>query len=76
MAVALPRRRSAPDTSRKASSRLSGSTIGVMEPNSAMTLRLTCAYCRWSGSITVACGARRRARDIGMAEWMPRARAS
>ena len=43
MDVGEPSRRSAPETSRKASSRLSGSTSGVMEEKIAMTPALTSA---------------------------------
>ena len=69
----LPRRRRAPATSRKASSRLSGSTSGVIERKISMTRGrdLGCSA-RWSGGTMTVSGARRRARLIGIAEWMPR----
>ena len=71
-----PRRRTAPETSRNASSSESGSTCGVMLANSAMTPALTRLYLRWSGGTTTSCGHSRRARPIGIAEWMPNVRAS
>jgi hypothetical protein len=43
IATGSPSRRPAPETSRNASSRLSGSTSGVIERNSAMTERETSA---------------------------------
>jgi hypothetical protein len=43
ISAASPSRRPAPDTSRKASSMLSGSTSGVIDRNKAMTERETSA---------------------------------
>jgi len=71
-----PSRRRAPEMSRNASSRLIGSTRGVIEPNSAITPALASLYRRKSGSMTTAWGAARRARAMGIAEWTPNARAS
>ena len=71
-----PSRRTAPATSRKASSRLSGSTAGVTDRKISMTPRETSAYRSCRGSRTTARGHSRRARPIGIAEWTPYRRAS
>ena len=74
--VGEPSRRTVPATSRKASSSDSGSTSGVTERKTAMTLSETWVYSRWSGRRTTACGHSRRARVIGIAECTPKRRAS
>ena len=71
-----PRRRSAPETSRNASSSASGSTSGVTDLNTAMTSLDTAAYRPCLGGMITACGQSRRARIIGIAERTPKARAS
>ncbi len=76
MAVGRPSRRIEPDTSRNASSRLSGSTAGVTDRKTSMTPRETSEYRPWLGWMTTARGHSRRARPIGMAAWTPLRRAS
>ena len=76
MSAGEPSRRWAGATSRKASSRESGSTYSVTEPKVAMTEAEIRAYRRWSGATTTAWGQSRRARAIGIAEVTPKARAS
>jgi len=71
-----PSRRTAPATSRKASSRLTGSTSGVTDRKISITPWETSAYRSGSGSITTACGHSRRARASGIAECTPDRRAS
>ena len=71
IAAGRPSRRTAPDTSRNASSRASGSTSGVIVRNRAMTSRDTTEYSPRLGGRTMACGHSRRARAIGMAEVTP-----
>ena len=71
-----PRRRSAPETSRKASSRASGSTSGVTVPKIAMTSLDTAAYSRCLGGTNTARGYIRCARPTGIADRTPNARAS
>ncbi len=71
MPVGVPRRRRAPATSRNASSRLRGSTNGVIERKISMTPRDTSAYMPWVGCSTTACGHSRLARPMGMAAWTP-----
>jgi len=70
-----PRRRSAPETSRKASSSASGSTSGVTVPKTAMTSLDTSAYRRCLGATNTACGHIRCARPTGIADRTPNARA-
>ena len=71
-----PRRRSAPETSRKASSSASGSTSGVTVPKIAMTSLDTSAYSRCLGATNTARGHSRCARPTGIADRTPNARAS
>ena len=71
-----PSRRTAPATSRNASSSDSGSTSGVTERKTSITPADTVEYSPWLGWTTVACGQSRRARLIGIAEWTPYRRAS
>ena len=59
----------------KASSIEIGSTCGVMSSISARTWRLTSAYFSMLGRTMVACGQRRLASNIGIAERMPKVRA-
>ena len=68
--------RPAPATSRKASSRESGSTSGVTERRIAMTDRLAASYASKRGGRKTASGQRRRARALGMALCTPNALAS
>ena len=75
IAAGGPRRLSAPATSRKASSRASGSTSGVTVPKIAMTSLDTAAYSRCRGGTNTARGHSRRARPTGIADRTPNARA-
>jgi hypothetical protein len=70
-----PNRRSAPDTSRNASSRLSGSTSGVMSRKIDMTPLEASWYSGNVGGRNTAFGHSRRACAVGMAERMPNVRA-
>jgi hypothetical protein len=72
----VPSRRRAPATSKNASSILSGSTKGVTSPSSPMTRFEKYVYRSKCGSNTIACGQRRSAIDIGIAEFTPYFRAS
>ena len=74
--VGGPRRRRAPATSRKASSMLTCSTIGVTEASTAMTWRDTSTYRSRRAGRKTASGQSRRACPTGMAAWIPWARAS
>jgi hypothetical protein len=67
--------RAVPARSMKASSIDSGSTCGVNSCISLRTCRLTPAYFSMFGRTMVACGQRRRASNIGMAERTPKMRA-
>ena len=68
--------RRTPATSRNASSSAIGSTSGVNERRIAMTARLAARYASKRGARNTASGQARRARAIGIAEWMPKRRAS
>ena len=76
MARGGPSLRRAPDTSRKASSRESGSTAGVTARKMAMTSLDTSPYKWCRGGRKTACGHSRRARPTGIALLTPKARAS
>jgi hypothetical protein len=71
-----PSRLMAPETSRKASSRASGSTSGVTDRKTAMTSLDTAAYPAWRGAMNTACGHSRLARVTGIADPTPNALAS
>jgi len=49
----------------------SGSTSGVSASMARRTSRPTLLYFAMSGLTTTACGQRRSASNIGIAEWMP-----
>jgi hypothetical protein len=66
-----PRSKAVPVTSRKASSIDSGSTSGEKSPRMAMICVDTCAYFAMSTGRKAACGHRRAALLIGIAEWTP-----
>jgi len=72
----LPSLRSAPATSRNASSSDSGSTSGVIARKMAMTSLETSPYSPCRGGMKTACGHSRLARLIGIADRTPNARAS
>ena len=76
MLTGEPSSRVAPDTSRNASSSESGSTSGVTAREDRHDLLRHCAVQAVRGGITAACGQSLRARDIGIAERTPNARAS
>ena len=71
-----PSLRSAPDTSRNASSSDSGSTSGVTARKTAMTSLDTSPYSPCRGGMKTACGHCRLACPTGIAERTPNARAS
>ena len=67
----MPCSRSVPVRSRKASSIDSGSTSGVSASIALRTSRPTSTYFAMFGLTTTACGQRRSASNIGIAERMP-----
>jgi len=71
-----PIRRSEPDTSRNASSRLSGSTKGVTDRKTAMTCAEAAAYSGKRGGTKSACGHNLRAWATGIADRTPDFRAA
>ena len=72
----MPCRRCVPVRSMNASSIESGSTCGVSSNIKARTSRPTRTYFCMFGEMTVACGQSARALNIGIAEWMPKVRAT
>nr|WP_279580842.1 hypothetical protein [Fodinicola feengrottensis] len=71
-----PSSRTAPVTSRNASSTLNCSTIGVTSAKIAITSRDTSPYAPWLTGRKTALGQSRRATPVGMALRTPKARAS
>jgi len=71
-----PKSAAEPVTSRKASSIEIGSTSGVKRRRIAMTSRLTRWYFAPSTGTKIASGQSRLAVRIGIAEWIPKRRAS
>ena len=71
LAALMPCSRSVPVRSRKASSIDSGSTSGVKSNIALRTARPTWTYFAMFGLTTTACGQRRKASNIGIAERMP-----
>jgi hypothetical protein len=75
LAALAPCKRWVPDRSRNASSIDSGSTNGVSARIASRTWRPTVTYFCMFGLMMVACGHKRRASNIGIAERTPKVRA-